>query len=208
MVQQPEERKPTPLPPAPPVMTSTTEPEEEAPAPFVPLVSSANQTQEPESQPGSLTEQPAPVAKAPPVEALPAPVVPKVESTSPPPETPKPEPVPEAVLPKETKPYVPEEEKPREDGKVTCVSCEKPSFPAGAKERGLQGQVRLSIDVAPSGVVEDVRLLTSSGHPELDQAAMEQVKRWRFTTSTQGKKGLSARINFELIDRDRRAGTR
>lgn len=191
-----------------PVMTTTTETAEEAPSvPFFPPVSPSNPIQE--------EEAPAAVAKLPSVETTPTPVLPKVEKVEtvalPPlqtaPEKPQP-PMPEAVLPKEIKPYVPEEEKLQEEGKVSCISCEKPSFPASARERGLQGQVRVSIDVAPSGIVEDVRLLTSSGHPELDEAAIEQVRRWRFTTSTNGRKGMSARINFELTDGDRRVGGR
>lgn len=79
-----------------------------------------------------------------------------------------------------------------------CLKCDKPSFPIGAKEKGLQGEVKISLDVASDGSVTGVRLTSSSGHPELDQAAMEQAKRWRFTPSADGKQGLPARIDFQI----------
>lgn len=82
--------------------------------------------------------------------------------------------------------------------KFSCIQCDKPSFPQSARQKGIQGEVRISLDVDASGSVIAVHLLTSSGHSELDQSAIEQAKRWRFTPSENGKKGVSARINFQI----------
>ncbi len=82
--------------------------------------------------------------------------------------------------------------------KFGCIQCDKPSFPQSARQKGIQGEVRISLDVDASGSVIAVHLLTSSGYPELDQSAIEQAKRWRFTPSENGKKGVSARINFQI----------
>ncbi len=82
--------------------------------------------------------------------------------------------------------------------KFGCIQCSKPSFPQSARQKGIQGEVRISLDVDAGGNVTAVYLLTSSGYPELDQSAIDQARQWRFTPSENGKKGVSARINFQI----------
>ena len=79
-----------------------------------------------------------------------------------------------------------------------CLQCDKPSFPPGAKEKGIEGEVKVSIDVDADGTVIRVGVVKSSGHSELDQAAIEQAKRWRFTPSEHGRQEVAARIDFQI----------
>jgi protein TonB len=62
----------------------------------------------------------------------------------------------------------------------------KPTYPLDARRRGLQGLVVLRVFVSVQGTAQDVSVLTSSGHPILDDAAIAAVRTWRFEPATQG----------------------
>jgi TonB family protein len=55
----------------------------------------------------------------------------------------------------------------------------KPVFPDAARAAGIQGIVILEITIAEDGSVRDALVLRSI--PQLDQAAIEAVRQWRFT---------------------------
>jgi TonB family protein len=54
----------------------------------------------------------------------------------------------------------------------------KPVYPADAKAAGVEGVVLLDITIGEDGGVEDASILKSI--PELDQAAIDAVLRWKF----------------------------
>ena len=56
-----------------------------------------------------------------------------------------------------------------------------PPYPPIARKRGWTGRVVLAVEVAVDGSVVTIRVLHSSNHTVLDQAALETVKAWRFT---------------------------
>lgn len=56
-----------------------------------------------------------------------------------------------------------------------------PDYPRMAKLRGLFGVVALRLEVNGQGLPMHVSVIKSSGHDILDQAALEALKRWRFT---------------------------
>jgi periplasmic protein TonB len=62
----------------------------------------------------------------------------------------------------------------------------KPDYPAAAQRRQLEGRVVLRINVSASGIAEAVAVAASSGHPVLDQAALDAVRTWRFNPATRG----------------------
>jgi protein TonB len=62
----------------------------------------------------------------------------------------------------------------------------KPIYPAAARRQGLQGLVVLRVIVSAQGTARDVAVLTSSGHPILDDAAAAAVRGWRFEPATRG----------------------
>jgi protein TonB len=56
----------------------------------------------------------------------------------------------------------------------------KPRYPESARRRGIEGTVLLKMRITAQGRVEDVQVVRSAGYPELDESAMEAVRRWRF----------------------------
>jgi TonB family C-terminal domain len=62
---------------------------------------------------------------------------------------------------------------------LICVrSLHPPSYPAGARGAGIQGEVRLQIRIGGNGEVLAVE--AQSGHPILRKAAEENIRGWRF----------------------------
>ena len=57
----------------------------------------------------------------------------------------------------------------------------RPDYPKGARQRGEQGEVVLEISVSADGTVGGVSVVSSSGFPELDEAAVRAARRARFT---------------------------
>lgn len=55
-----------------------------------------------------------------------------------------------------------------------------PRYPAQAERRGLGGVVRVRADVGMDGVPTSVTVVEGSGTRELDRAALDAVRRWRF----------------------------
>ena len=56
----------------------------------------------------------------------------------------------------------------------------KPPYPPASKRNGDTGTVLLRVMVDAKGNAQDVTLRKSSGYPELDQSALDTVRRWRF----------------------------
>ncbi len=67
----------------------------------------------------------------------------------------------------------------------------RPSYPSNARRLGIQGTTLLSVFVAVDGRVGDVVVKQSAGHPDLDQAAAEAVKRWRFEPARRGSEAVA-----------------
>ena len=86
--------------------------------------------------------------------------------------------------------------------KIRCQSCAKPEYPVNAKDRGLEGEAKVAVDVDANGNVINVRLINSSGHPELDEAAKQAARNWKFDPSQSGKEAIPAKINFQIENSD------
>ncbi len=56
----------------------------------------------------------------------------------------------------------------------------KPRYPESARRRGIEGTVLLKMRITAQGRVEDVQVVRSAGYPDLDESAIEAVRRWRF----------------------------
>lgn len=67
----------------------------------------------------------------------------------------------------------------------------RPSYPHNARRQGIQGTTLLSVFVAADGRVGDVVVKQSAGHPDLDQAAADAVKRWRFEPARRGNEAVA-----------------
>lgn len=68
------------------------------------------------------------------------------------------------------------------------ISNPNPMYPPDAVQQGLEGRVVLSVTIAVSGSVTKVIVAESCGHQSLDQAALDAVRRWRFSPATRDGK--------------------
>jgi TonB family protein len=73
-----------------------------------------------------------------------------------------------------------------------------PKYPAGSTS---QGTVVMHLEVGIDGSVRQVELKHTSGHGDLDQAAMQAARGWRFTPAMEDGKPMtswiSVPVNFE-----------
>jgi len=83
-------------------------------------------------------------------------------------------------------------------GGVSCVDCPQPDYPSLAREQGLEGNPKLRIDIDFDGNVTNVYIEKSSGHPILDEAAIEAVKEWKLDPKDGGRIGVLVTLRFRL----------
>jgi protein TonB len=62
----------------------------------------------------------------------------------------------------------------------------RPAYPSAPRRLGIQGTTILRVHVLADGRIGDVLVEHSAGHSDLDQAAMEAVRRWRFEPARRG----------------------
>jgi TonB family protein len=65
-----------------------------------------------------------------------------------------------------------------QEHKISVQKFEPPKYPPIARQARISGEVKLALDIGADGRVTDVKVL--SGHPMLQQAAVENVKLWKF----------------------------
>ena len=105
--------------------------------------------------------------------------------------TPKPDNTPIATAPKP----------PRENGsklnRADCLECQI-KYPDKARRRGVEGNPEVAIDTDAQGNVTRVRLISSSGDNELDEAAQQAAQQWKLTPTEGGREGVRASVNFAI----------
>ena len=74
----------------------------------------------------------------------------------------------------------------------------KPDYPKGARQRGEQGDVVLEIRVNVEGTVDDVKVATSSGFAELDEAAIRAAKAAKFSPARSGHDPVASTARLKL----------
>jgi protein TonB len=62
----------------------------------------------------------------------------------------------------------------------------RPTYPSTARRLGIQGTTLLKVHVLNDGRVGEVVVQESAGHPDLDQASVDAVRRWRFEPARRG----------------------
>ena len=62
----------------------------------------------------------------------------------------------------------------------------RPIYPSSALRQGIQGTAMLKIHVLIDGRVGEILVQQSAGHPDLDLAAADAVRRWRFEPARRG----------------------
>ncbi len=71
-----------------------------------------------------------------------------------------------------------------------AVAAPVPTYPESARQRSIEGVVRLEVEVLEDGGVGEIRIVESSGAAVLDRAAIAAVRKWVFEP---------ARINGEAV---------
>lgn len=67
-----------------------------------------------------------------------------------------------------------------------------PGYPPLSRRLREEGTVMLRVRVDAEGQAAEVQLRQSSGHPRLDERALETVKRWKFIPAKQGGQPVEA----------------
>jgi protein TonB len=67
----------------------------------------------------------------------------------------------------------------------------RPTYPATARGLGVEGTTLLRVLVQDDGRVGDIRVQKSAGHPDLDQAAADAVRQWRFDPARRGAQAVA-----------------
>jgi periplasmic protein TonB len=76
-----------------------------------------------------------------------------------------------------------------------------PRYPAAARRAGEQGTVVLRVVVTRDGTAARVEIDKSSGSPQLDAAARETVRAWRFTPARRGAETIESWIVVPVVFR-------
>lgn len=67
-----------------------------------------------------------------------------------------------------------------EPPRLVARSAVDPQYPPSAYRLGVEGIALVGVAVKPDGTVAKTAIVRSAGHPELDRAALEAVRRWLF----------------------------
>jgi len=81
---------------------------------------------------------------------------------------------------------------------VSELNNPRPNYPLVARKRGYQGRVVLRVYVTTAGKCGEVKLVKTSGHKALDNAALAAVREWRFMPAHQGGEIKASWINIPI----------
>ncbi|MDR1701555.1 MAG: energy transducer TonB, partial [Sporomusaceae bacterium] len=77
----------------------------------------------------------------------------------------------------------------------------EPAYPEKARAEARTGTVTVSLEVLANGQVGRVSIQQSSGHADLDAAAVKDVKKWRFAPAKDSLSGqaISCFVNIPVV---------
>ncbi len=88
------------------------------------------------------------------------------------------------------------------DSPPTPVNKLPPTYPSSLLSKGIGGRVLVTCSVDETGRVIGTSIKQSSGHPDLDKAAINAVNKWKFKPATKGGRKIKATcvvpFNFEV----------
>ncbi|MBY0407539.1 MAG: TonB family protein [Rickettsiales bacterium] len=79
-----------------------------------------------------------------------------------------------------------------------AVNNPAPVYPEAARKRNEEGRVLLSVFVRENGEAGEVRLASSSGYAQLDEAALAAVKAWRFAPAKRDEQVIASWVNVPV----------
>ena len=77
----------------------------------------------------------------------------------------------------------------------------KPVYPISARRRGEEGTVVLDVDVTAAGRAASVRIVSSSGFPDIDRAAQRAATQARFKPGRRDGHPVESSARLTLIFR-------
>ncbi|MDE1165373.1 MAG: energy transducer TonB [Pseudomonas sp.] len=173
-------------------LTSPTPPAPEPPPPEPPPPPPPPEPEQPVEDPDAVKPPPKPVEKPKVEKPKPVKKPEPVKKPAPPvPPTPAPAPAPSAPTPPSPAPAAPAaapgpvKESAAVSG-LASLGNPPPEYPSLALRRSWEGTVVLRIKVLPNGRAGSVEVTRSSGKPQLDEAAVEAVRNWKFIPAKRG----------------------
>jgi TonB family protein len=85
----------------------------------------------------------------------------------------------------------------RVDTPARLVRGLAPSYPAGARANGVEGDVGLELVVDDDGIVESARVVRSVGQG-LDQSALQAIRQFRFAPATKDGHPVHVRMGWSM----------
>ena len=73
-----------------------------------------------------------------------------------------------------------------------------PKYPDSARRQGITGTTTLLFEVLQNGRVGDVQIERSAGHVDLDEAAVEAIKKWRFEPARRGNQPVAVWLRMPV----------
>ena len=200
--QPPRAEAPAATPaPAPPVLQAPTVSKVTATAKTTTTEKTARKTPPPSRTPAPVKNEVRTASIAPPVAAMTAP--PAAKMATPPADAAPPreaDPVPEPLPKSQTF------EVSQVDIRPEVASRTEPSYPAGARERGLEDVVVVRVLVSPSGRAADTQILRRSKlDAAFDSAALSAVRQWTFTPARKRDRVVSCWMSVGIPFRMARA---
>jgi protein TonB len=93
---------------------------------------------------------------------------------------------------------------PPPDREAIGTNINKPEYPATSADNCEEGSTKMKLSIDEKGHVVDVQLVTSSGFPALDNAALVAARKWRFSPARTGGKPVASEkvmvLKWELRD--------
>ena len=85
-------------------------------------------------------------------------------------------------------------------GALSCTKNCRPKYPSRLRERNLEGTVLVQIEVDRNGRASNPEIIESSGYPELDEEALKDVMKMRFSRPEEGSRRIKTQITYKISD--------
>jgi bla regulator protein BlaR1 len=79
-----------------------------------------------------------------------------------------------------------------------AIHTVSPVYPAEARKNRIEGTTIVKAVIDEQGEIQDPAVYKSSGHPDLDQAALDAVSQWRFKPATLDGKPVAVYYNLTM----------
>lgn len=74
----------------------------------------------------------------------------------------------------------------------------RPQYPISLRRLGIGGEAKISFVVDKKGMPQDVKV-TDASHPELGEAAMAAIQKWRFNAGQKGGAAVNTRLVVPIV---------